>query len=263
MSSSMLKRRDTILKKPCASSSSAATVEPSRCSGNRRWPAGALQEKSSLKRPAGEESRGGGEVKVSGPSSGQMTSWSAASRGFTGARAGARRHRLQELRLRSINIQWPFAQLILLEVKSVELRKYAFHMQHGGDCYLRAGEQVWLVETPGSQRNALELTDPELLDKWGVSVRPRHARVVGSVSFDRCSRYDGRRSYRNDAVKHLMAVDGKYGWKSDAELWAWHVAQVSPLETPIRTQNFFPQDLCGCRRYRFHKDVTAVPGCMS
>ena len=49
------------------------------------------------------------------------------------------------LSLPGLNINWPFSQLILAGVKTVEVRSYALGYKN----IARPGVEMWLVETPG------------------------------------------------------------------------------------------------------------------
>ena len=78
----------------------------------------------------------------------------------------------QEQRLRRLDIQHPFSQLILLGVKVVEARRCPL----GHRDIASAGEELFLIETPPKGADAALLGDSPLCTP------PRYAQVVGAVT---------------------------------------------------------------------------------
>ena len=129
------------------------------------------------------------------------------------------------LRLRGLNIQWPFSQLLLSGLKLVEARRYALGY-HG---IAHANEELWLIETPGpatSTKNAM----PE---NSAVSPRPAKAQIVRTICFTAAIRYTGRRAFRADAGRHRIAAGGNKEWRGDGQMYAWEVGPVRALQEPI------------------------------
>ena len=79
--------------------------------------------------------------------------------------------------LPGLNIQWPFSQLILSGVKTVEVRSYALGCRN----IARPGVEMWLVETPGDAK-AISKGWVHQSDSV-VAPQPKHAQIVGTVTF--------------------------------------------------------------------------------
>ena len=71
------------------------------------------------------------------------------------------------LRMRGLNIQWPFSQLLLMGVKTEEVRRYDL----GYKCITKKDEDVWIVETKGRCTKA---DKHALLDGLTIASRPSH-----------------------------------------------------------------------------------------
>ena len=80
------------------------------------------------------------------------------------------------LKLRGINIQYPFSQLLLQGVNTLDVRAYELRYK---SCAL-PHEDTWLVETLGP---AGEPSRRDLVEGFDVGSRPAAARIVGVIKF--------------------------------------------------------------------------------
>ena len=125
--------------------------------------------------------------------------------------------------LRGLNIQWPFSQLILLGYKKVEARTYPLGYMSIG----MAGQEMWIVETPGPSASA---SVSALVDGAYIAARPAAARIVGTVVFSHSEQYAGRDAFCGDRRAHRIRPGAPtHDWSGDGEMHAWHVASVRKL----------------------------------
>lgn len=130
--------------------------------------------------------------------------------------------------LRGINIQWPFSQLILQGVKSVECRRYPL----GRRGFALPREPLWLIETPGPSRRAQ--SHAETGGVPALAARPTRAQVVGVVSFQAATRYVDVRHFKADAPRHRIRQGSRFHWRGDREMFGWRVATVSRFAIPVQ-----------------------------
>eukprot|EP00927_Polykrikos_kofoidii_P048463 TRINITY_DN42735_c0_g1_i1.p1 TRINITY_DN42735_c0_g1~~TRINITY_DN42735_c0_g1_i1.p1 ORF type:complete len:756 (-),score=129.10 TRINITY_DN42735_c0_g1_i1:123-2198(-) len=154
---------------------------------------------------------------------------------------------------RGINIQQPWASLIVRGVKTVEARRYALKgYQH---------EMLWVIETPGKTALAhcSESTLASMLDgdkasaaavaeelAFAANVAKRRrlfqrshsgvsekARIVGAVRFrgDVCySTYD---EWRADAKRHRVPANTPFDWRpEEGPMYGWEVDFTQALAVP-------------------------------
>ena len=125
----------------------------------------------------------------------------------------------QQLVLRGLNVQYPFSQLILHGLKSVEARRYPL----GHRKIATAGEELFLIETPG------QTTHNALLGDMVLPPRPETARIVGTIVFSADQRYDSTEDFRQDAGAHRIKAGAKgYDWTGEGNMYAWRLARVRP-----------------------------------
>jgi hypothetical protein len=128
------------------------------------------------------------------------------------------------LSLPGLNIQWPFTQLILAGVKTIEVRTYEL----GHRNIAHPNREVWLVETiSGSLKDA---TVPEGVD---VPEKPPCAQIVGTITFSRSVPYDDRSDFNSTRNQHRIAVGGKHDWTDKSDRHAWHISSCKRLAAPI------------------------------
>ena len=103
--------------------------------------------------------------------------------------------------LRGLNIQWPFSQLIMHGAKTTEARRY----QLGHLNIAQAGENLWLVETPGPNVSA---TKNAVIGDVQVAPRPTKAQIIGTICFSHSTPYKSRAAFRKDVRSHCIKEGG-------------------------------------------------------
>ena len=131
------------------------------------------------------------------------------------------------LNLPGLNINWPFSQLILAGVKTVEVRSYALGYRN----IAQPDVEMWLVETPGIA-NAIS-KGGVLVGGVAVAPRPKDAQIVGAVTFSHSVEYETPAAFRADSENHRIAKGGSYDWDGKAERHAWRVSAVRRLARPV------------------------------
>ena len=115
-------------------------------------------------------------------------------------RAGA-----SSLSLPGINIQAPWAELILSGEKQIETRTYCLPKKY-------IGKPLAIIETPGSNANF-------------------KARIIGIAVFGESIQYDSRNSFIKDFDLHLVeSTHLLFGWKATKEKWGWPVTVAYKLD---------------------------------
>lgn len=127
-----------------------------------------------------------------------------------------------------INIQAPWALLLLDQKKQIETRTYALPTKY-------AGQDLWLIETPGKSGKF-------------------KARVIGIIRFSESKEYKSESEFFEDADLHLIYPGNReYAWRSNTRKFGWIVDRVkaveqfvapfprgivyaSPFEAPVRRQ---------------------------
>jgi hypothetical protein len=111
-----------------------------------------------------------------------------------------------------INIQWPWAGLLISGKKTVETRSYPIPSKH-------LGKTLAIIETPGKRRISSE-------KKVG-------ARIIGLIVFSDCFRYTSKKEWLKDYPRHQVPEnDPNYGFDPLRQKWGWVVKEVSPLASP-------------------------------
>ena len=146
------------------------------------------------------------------------------------------------LSMPGLNIQWPFSQLILAGVKTVEARSYTL----GYRSIAQPGVDMWLVETPGQVHG---LSKVWVLDGGApVAPRPAKAQIVGTVTFASSVEYKSLAAFQADRENHRIAEGSRYDWCGNGEMHAWHVSAVRRLAQPVPQPG--PKDVTGFARRR-------------
>ena len=131
------------------------------------------------------------------------------------------------LSLPGLNINWPFSQLILAGVKTVEVRSYALGYRN----IAQPDVEMWLVETPG---NAKAISTGWVLAGGAAVVpRPENAQIVGTVTFSRSDEYETPAAFRADEENHRIAKGGSYDWDGKGKRHAWRVSAIRRLARPV------------------------------
>ena len=125
-----------------------------------------------------------------------------------------------------LNINWPFSQLILAGVKTVEVRSYALGYRN----IAQPDVEMRLVETSAqADANSKGWVLP-----GGAVMAPRQekAQIVGTVTFSRLDEYESLAVFRANRRNHRIAKDGHYDWDGKGERHAWRVSAVHRLAQP-------------------------------
>lgn len=105
-----------------------------------------------------------------------------------------------------INIQWPWSELLINGKKTIETRSYSLP-----DKYY--GVELAVIETPGPHGKA----EANILK----------ARIIGTITFDRCFQYESKTHWLSDFSKHLVLPnDDLYKFDPQKEKWGWRVKSV-------------------------------------
>ena len=133
-----------------------------------------------------------------------------------------------------LNIQWPFSQLILLGVKTEEIRTYALDTGRPKErrrYNAKANEEVWIVETLGLTNS---LKKDVIVGDVHIPPRPIAAHIVGTVTFSYSHQYTDKNTFHDARNKHCIAQASKqYNWEGTSDCFGWHVSKVRALTTPI------------------------------
>jgi predicted transcriptional regulator len=107
-----------------------------------------------------------------------------------------------------INIQTPWSELLINEVKSVETRSYHLPAKY-------VGEELALIETPG---------------KYGQF----KARIIGTIIFSHSFKYPDQKAWQDDHNRHCVETnDPIYSWKGNKPKYGWVVHSVTKFKNPV------------------------------
>lgn len=108
-------------------------------------------------------------------------------------------------RIPGINIQAPWARLLLDEKKQIETRTYPLPPKY-------VGQDLWLIETPGQ------------LGKF-------KARVIGIIRFSESKQYKSKSEFYEDIDLHLIQPGNRdYAWCNGVKKYGWVVEDVRDVE---------------------------------
>ena len=114
--------------------------------------------------------------------------------------------------LDGINIQWPWSELLLSGVKTIETRSYPLPKR-------LYGIELAVIETPGKRGNR----------EAGIG----KARIIGTIIFSGSYRYSSKSQWVREYGKHRVPQDdGLYSYRSDKDKWAWVVEKFKKLDRP-------------------------------
>lgn len=112
-----------------------------------------------------------------------------------------------------IHIQWPWSQLILSGQKTVETRSYPIPIKY-------IGQELAIIETPG----------PKGMKEGKIE----SSRIVGTIVFDSCYKYENKKQWSNELNKHLVKDDDpQFSFSSKKEKWAWRIKSIKVLAKPV------------------------------
>ena len=106
-----------------------------------------------------------------------------------------------------INIQSPFAELLINSDKCVETRTYPLPPKY-------EGEELALIETPGK------------LGKF-------KARIIGTITFSHSFKYNSVQEWEADYNRHKVSADSNFGWKDSKNKYGWVVSQIYKFDEPF------------------------------
>ena len=114
--------------------------------------------------------------------------------------------------LRGLNVQRPWAPMLLDGSKVIETRTYDIDKQK---CF--ANEWFWVVETPGKKRQ-----------------RGQRAHITGCIKFSSESvRYTSLAQWRADEDKHRIPAGSEYDWNGRGAMYGWRVERAYALRSPL------------------------------
>lgn len=129
--------------------------------------------------------------------------------------------RNRTMKLPGLNVQAPWARLLLDGEKTVETRTYPLPEKY-------VDKDLWLIETPGPSKAF-------------------KARVIGVIRFTGSKRYQSAAEFYRDRGLHLIDPDSsKYAWKTGILKYRWQVGtvrKVKPFAAP------FPRGIVYCRPF--------------
>ena len=132
-----------------------------------------------------------------------------------------------------LNIQWPFSQLILLGVKTEEIRTYALDTgktEERRRYNAKPNQEVWIVETKGPTNKPMKNA---IVGDVHIPPRPIAAHIVGTVTFSYSHQYKDQNTFHEARNKHCIAEASEYDWDGTSDCFGWHVSKVRALTTPM------------------------------
>ena len=155
-------------------------------------------------------------------------------------------------RLRGVNIQRPWARLILEGLKTVEART------HEPKGYLN--EDLWIIETAGKGRKRRsyigvdgEVTTESAKGKDQRRKRRRSptfvSRIIGIVKFGKSSPYTDLAGWRDDRASHRIPEGSFFDWQGPKskkpKMYGWKVTSAQALVVPQQRPD--KKGMIGCK----------------
>ncbi len=109
--------------------------------------------------------------------------------------------------LPALNVQAPWATLLVEGLKSIETRSYPIPATY-------VGKEILLIETPGTNKKL-------------------QSRIVGLIVFGNSFQYRSLKQFRGDVSKHLVEEASKFCWHPAKSKWGWPVLRYSKLAHPL------------------------------
>lgn len=114
-------------------------------------------------------------------------------------------------KLPGLNIQAPWAQLLLTGAKTIETRTYPLPSKY-------AGKWMWIIETPGNSKGS-------------------SAKVIGKIKFSGSKLYKTAREFYDDYDSHRVSKgDPNFHWQASKPKHGWIVEAVTsckPFAPPV------------------------------
>lgn len=107
-----------------------------------------------------------------------------------------------------INIQSPWAYLLVHGIKTVETRTYPLPVKY-------MNKELALIETPGPKGKF-------------------KSRIIGTITFSHTFKYNDELEWKMDYPKHRVDCDSPlYGWNKNKSKYGWVVSNVKPFKNPV------------------------------
>jgi hypothetical protein len=102
--------------------------------------------------------------------------------------------------LTGLNVQEPWATLLIKGHKSVETRSYPLPAKY-------EGVQLALIATPGKKRNF-------------------KSKIIGTITFSHCFQYQNIQDWIDDSNRHCIIPGSPYYWNTNKQKYGWVVSNV-------------------------------------
>lgn len=107
-----------------------------------------------------------------------------------------------------LNIQSPWANLLISGSKTVETRSYHLPLKY-------VGVPLALIETPGKKGRF-------------------KSRIIGLITFNESFKYKNKKDWLDDNFRHLVEDNNvDYGWNDLKDKYGWVVSSVEKFEKVI------------------------------
>lgn len=108
-----------------------------------------------------------------------------------------------------INIQSPWAYLLVDGIKSVETRTYPLPVKY-------AGEILLVIETPGKSRKF-------------------KSQIIGEITFGHSFKYKDETEWKMDYNRHRVDSDSPlYCWNDKKPKYGWVVSNIKAYDEPLQ-----------------------------
>jgi hypothetical protein len=106
-----------------------------------------------------------------------------------------------------LNVQEPWASLLINGQKSVETRSYPLPTKY-------EGVELALIATPGKKRNF-------------------KAQIIGTITFSHCFQYKNINEWIDDVNRHCISPESKYYWNVNKQKYGWVVSDFTKFDKPL------------------------------
>jgi hypothetical protein len=106
-----------------------------------------------------------------------------------------------------LNVQEPWASLLINGEKSVETRSYPLPKKY-------EGVELALIATPGKKRNF-------------------QSKIIGVITFSHSFQYKNIKEWLHDSNRHCIMPDSKYYWDVSKQKYGWVVSNINKFNNPI------------------------------
>jgi hypothetical protein len=111
-----------------------------------------------------------------------------------------------------LNVQEPWASLLINGEKSVETRSYALPKKY-------EGVELALIATPGKKRKF-------------------QSKIIGVITFSHSFQYLNIKDWIDDSNRHCIFPGSPYYWDANKQKYGWVVSNIekfnSPIDPPIK-----------------------------